>query len=285
MSDHIILVTGATGHQGGAVAHELLQNGYKVKAMTRKPDSVPAKELKELGADVVYGDLNDADSLRKVLKGVWGVFAVQNSWEAGVEVEEEQGKRLAELAKEVGVHHYVYTSVQSANRKTGIPHFDNKYRIEDRIKSLGFPSYTIIRPVFFMENFVMSFKSGLDYGKLTVTLSPETKLQMIAVADIGKVGLLAFAQHEKYNGAAIDIAGDELSMPETAAIISKYSGKQIVFEPTPIEQVRQYSNDFAIMLEWFDKVGYNVDIEGTSKSTGVRFTGLDEWASGTNWAS
>ena len=80
------------------------------------------------------------------------MFAVQNTWEAGVEGEEEQGKRLATLAKEAGVQHFVYTSVGSADRQTGIPHFENKFRIEETVRSLGFPSYAIIRPIFFMEN-------------------------------------------------------------------------------------------------------------------------------------
>ena len=82
------------------------------------------------------------------------MFAVQNTWEAGVAGEEEQGKRIATLAREAGVQHFVYTSVGSADRKTGIPHFDNKYRVEDTIRGLGFPSHVILRPVFFMENLI-----------------------------------------------------------------------------------------------------------------------------------
>jgi uncharacterized protein YbjT (DUF2867 family) len=127
----MILVAGATGQQGGAVAGELLAHNFRVKAMSRKPDSKPAKQLAQLGAQVVQGDLNDAASLEQAIKGVWGVFAVQNTWEAGVEQEEVQGKRMAEIAKRLGVQHYVYTSVASSDQRTGIPHFDNKWRIEE----------------------------------------------------------------------------------------------------------------------------------------------------------
>ena len=130
---NLILVTGATGQQGGAVARELLAKGAKVRAMTRHPESPKAIELKKLGAEIVQGDLDDAASLERALKGVWGAFAVQNTWEAGVEREEEQGKRFAELAKKAGVHHFVYASVQSADKKTGIPHFDNKARVEETV--------------------------------------------------------------------------------------------------------------------------------------------------------
>lgn len=109
--NNLILVTGATGQQGGAVAEELLSKGYSVRAMTRKPDGEPAKRLKEKGAVVVFGDLDDEDSLGEPLDGVWGALAVQNTWEAGVEREEEQGKRFAKLAKDAGVYHLVYQSL------------------------------------------------------------------------------------------------------------------------------------------------------------------------------
>src|SRR5437867_4816312 len=182
-SKKTVLVTGATGNQGGAVAHELLAGGgYRVRAMTRKPEGEKARALKDRGAEVVPGDLNDAASLRKAMDGAWGVFAVQNTWEAGVEGEEEQGHRQARLARDAGVEHYVYTSVASADRKTGIPHFENKSRIEDTVRSLGFPSHVIIRPVFFMENLLSPwFKPAIDQGQLAMAVKPETRLQMIAV--------------------------------------------------------------------------------------------------------
>jgi uncharacterized protein YbjT (DUF2867 family) len=275
----IVLVTGATGKQGGAVARELLSHGYRVRAMTRKPAGDAAKALKILGADVVQADLDDVRSLDSALKGVWGVFSVQNTWEAGVDHEEEQGKRLAERAFKAKVEHFVYTSVGSAHRRTGIPHFDNKYRIEDAVRRIGFRSYTIIRPVFFMENWVSPwFKPGLEAGKLMVGLKPETALQMIAVEDIGKYGLLAFEKQEELNKREIDIAGDKRTMSETAEILGKALGKRIAFTPVPIEEVRKASEDYAIMLEWFDRVGYDVDILKLSREFGIRPTTLSEWA-------
>ena len=148
-----ILISGATGQQGGAIARELLQdNRFHIHAMTRHPEGDAAKALEAKGAKVIKADLDDESSIRKALDGAWGALAVQNTWEAGVEGEEEQGHRFARVAKEVGVQHFVYQSVASADRQTGIPHFENKYRIEDTVRSLGFPSYAIIRPVFFMEN-------------------------------------------------------------------------------------------------------------------------------------
>src|SRR5437667_1523435 len=195
---NLIVVTGATGKQGGATARELLAKGHKVRAMTRKPDSPAAREIAKLGAEIVAGDLDDAASLERSLAGAWGVFAVQNTWEAGVEREEEQGKRIAEIARRQGVQHYVYSSVASAHRNTGIPHFDKKWRIEEKVRALGFPSYTDLRPVFFMENYLSpGFKPGIDQGKLQVGVSPTTKLQCISVDEIGKYGFLAFEKNER----------------------------------------------------------------------------------------
>ena len=107
-TDRTILITGVTGHQGGAVAQALRSSGFRLRGLTRKPESERATALARQGVDIVQGDLNDEATLRRALAGAWGVFGVQNAGEAGVEGEEAQGKRLATLARETGVEHYVY---------------------------------------------------------------------------------------------------------------------------------------------------------------------------------
>jgi len=280
----VILVSGATGQQGGAIARELLAAGATVRAMTRNPESAGAKALADLGAEIVKADLDDVASLERALDGVWGAFAVQNTWEAGVEKEEEQGKRFAEIAKRKGIQRFVYSSVGSAHRTTGIPHFDNKWRVEETVRGLGFPSHVILRPVFFMENLTSPwFKPAIDEGNLAVGVKPETKLQMVAVEDIGKFGRVAFERGAELNGQAIEIAGDELTMPETAAIISKATGREITFVQVPIEEVRKFSEDFALMLEWFDAVGYESDIASLESRYGIEPLGFEEWATKAPW--
>src|ERR1700690_4430792 len=182
-SNRTILITGVTGNQGGAVAQALQGAGFPLRGLTRKPDSERAAALARHGVDIVKGDLDDEATLRRVLAGAWGVFGVQNAGEAGVEREEAQGKRLATLAGEAGVEHYVYSSVGSAHKRTGVPHFDNKWRIEEAVRALEFPSHVILRPVFFMENLVAPF--SLQGDPLSSALTLPTKLQMIAVGDIG----------------------------------------------------------------------------------------------------
>src|SRR5258706_13723228 len=145
-----------------------------------------------------------------------GVFGVQNAGEAGVEREEEQGKRLATLAREAGVEHFVYTSVGSAHKGTGIPHFDNKWRIEETVRGLNFPSHVILRPVFFMENLPAPY--SLQGSTLAWALEPGTKLQMIAVDDIGWFGARAFTGAAALTRRGIDLAGAVRTMPEAGEI-------------------------------------------------------------------
>lgn len=271
-----ILITGATGQQGGAVAAALAGSDFQLQGMTRKPQSPAAQALKATGVAIVQGDLNDAASLRKALTGAWGVFAVQNTWEAGVEGEEEQGKRIATLAKEAGVQHFVYTSVASAHRATGIPHFENKWRVEATVRALGFPSHVILRPVFFMENIVSPW--FLNGDTIYSALPPDMVLQMIAVKDIGVYGARAFTDAARLNRREIDLAGDALTMTQTAAQLATGLGRAIGYVQIPIAEVRKNSEDFALMLEWFERVGYNADIPGLEREFGVKPTTVAAWA-------
>jgi uncharacterized protein YbjT (DUF2867 family) len=271
-NDRTILITGVTGKQGGAVAQALQGTGFHLRGLTRKPDNERAAALALQGVDIVKGDLDDEATLRPALAGAWGVFGVQN---AGVEREEAQGKRLATLAREAGVEHYVYTSVGSADKQTGVPHFDNKWRIEETVRGLHFPSHVILRPVFFMENLVAPF--SLQGSTLAWALGPETKLQMIAVEDIGWFGARAFTD-AALNRREIDLAGDVRTLPEAAEILTKALGRAIAFAQTPIEPVRQYSKEMATMLEWFERVGYSADIVGLEREFGRKLTKLPDWA-------
>jgi uncharacterized protein YbjT (DUF2867 family) len=277
-SDRTILITGVTGHQGGAVAQALQSKGFRLRGLTRKPESEQAATLARSGVDLVKGDLDDEATLRSALAGAWGVFSVQNAAEAGVEREEAQGKRLATLAREAGVDHYVYTSVGSAHKRTGVPHFDSKWRIEETVRGLRFPSHVILRPVFFMENLLAPYT--LQGSTLAIALGPGTRLQMIAVDDIGWFGARAFTDAAALNGREIDLAGDVRTMPETAEILAEAFGRPIAFAQTPIEQIRQFSKDTATMLEWFERVGYSADIAGLEREFGRALTKLPDWARG-----
>jgi uncharacterized protein YbjT (DUF2867 family) len=276
MADKLVLITGATGKQGGATLRHLAKRGgFKLRALTRKPGGDAAKAAAALGAEVVAGDLDDAASLGRALAGAWGVYSVQNSWEAGVVKEVEQGTRLAKLAREQGVERFVYSSVGSAHKKTGIPHFESKFRIEEAVTALGFPSWAIVRPVFFMENLRSPW--ALNGDKLISALGPSTKLQMVAVDDIGKYGAKAFADADQMKNVAFDLAGDAVTYPEAAAALGPLVGKTVTYQQIPMAVMRQQNAESAIMLEWFEATGYSADIAGTEKKYGIHALTLAEW--------
>jgi uncharacterized protein YbjT (DUF2867 family) len=166
--------------------------------------------------------------------------------------------------------------VGSAHKRTGIPHFDNKWRIEETVRSLGFPSHVILRPVFFMENLLATY--SLQGSTLAWALGPGTTLQMIAVDDIDWFGARAFTAAAALNRRELDLAGDLRTMPQAAEILTEALGRPIAFAQTSLEQVRQYSQETALMLQWFERVGYSADIAGLEREFGRALTKLPEWA-------
>ena len=143
-----VLVIGATGQQGGAVARNLLRDGWEVRALVRNPNKEEAQALRKQGAQLVQGDLYDRSSLAAALKGAYGVFSVQNFWllDVGYEGEIKQGKLLADLAKEADIQHFVYSSVGAAHRGMGQKHFESKWIVERYLKELGWSTLLFALP-------------------------------------------------------------------------------------------------------------------------------------------
>ena len=277
----LILVTGATGQQGGAVARKLLERGFAVRVLTRDTQKPAAKELAGLGAEVVEGDLDDRASIERALEGVRGVFSVQQFAETGVEGEVRQGKALADAAKETGVEHFVYSSVGSAHKETGIPHFDSKWEVEEHARGIGLPC-TVLRPVFFMQNWEWMREPILG-GALPQPLDPEKPLQNVAVEDIGTFAALAFENPDQWIGREVDLAGDEMTMTDIAGAFSRVTGREVSYVQTPWDQFEeQMGEEFAVMYRWFDDVGYEADI-GALRSEHPGLTSLEDYLRGHGW--
>jgi uncharacterized protein YbjT (DUF2867 family) len=275
-----ILVTGATGQQGGAVARALLAKGQQVRVMTRHPEK--AASLAKAGAEVVQGDLTNQAILQMALRGVHGVFAMSTWVEEGMEAEVRQGTMLADAAKQAGITHYVYTSVGSAHRNTGIPHFDSKWKVEQHIRQIGLPA-TILRPVWFMENFTTVAKPSAE-GVLMLPMKSARKLAMVALKDIGEFGAAAFLRPNDFLGQAIDLAGDELTMPETAAQLTHAMGRPIRFQEFPMEQAEAaMGHDLTTMFRWFNEVGYAIDIPTLKQKFQMPLTTFAEWIKTVDW--
>jgi uncharacterized protein YbjT (DUF2867 family) len=257
--DRTVLVVGATGKQGSAVVRRLRDRGFPVRAMTRDPAKPAARELAGPGIEIVHGDMEDFDSLRRALDGVHGVFAMATPYEKGSETEVRQGKSLVDAAQRAAVSHFVYSSVGSADRGTGIPHFDSKYEIEKHLQATGL-QYTILRPVFFMENW-LGMRQQIQQGVLAQPLRPDTRLQMVAVPDIGAFATMAFEHPGKWRMRAVDLAGDELSMNETAEVFSRVLGREVRYQQVPWDEFeKQSGREVTLMYRWFDEKGYEADI-------------------------
>jgi uncharacterized protein YbjT (DUF2867 family) len=283
-NDKTILVLGATGRQGGAVVGELAARGFSVKALTRDPGKPAATALAALGVAVVHGNLDDAVSLRRAMEGVDGAFSVQTPYgPGGADRETREGVAVVDAAKAAGVKHLVYSSVGGAERNTGIPHFESKRRIEEHIRSVDIRA-TILRPVFFMENFAGPAGPRQLEGHLVLrmALSPETRLQMIAVRDIGTYAALAFEGHEGIAGGSVEIAGDELAGTEIARAFAVASGRSVRYERQPIAELESKSAETARMFAWFEAGGYQADIPALRRMNPALMT-LSAWLAVSGW--
>ncbi len=257
-SNKTIVVTGATGHQGGAVVRHLRERKFAVRALTRDPDKPEARRLSAPGTEIVRADLSDTASITRALEDAYGVYSVQDSRQ-GFDAEVRQGVNVADAANRAGVDHLVYSSVASADKKTGIPHFESKFKIEEHIRNTGL-RYTIFRPVFFMENF-LAMKDSIEQGKLAMPLSPQTRLQMVAVTDIGAFAAMAFEHSGSWGNRVMELAGDELSMQEIAEVMSRATGRSVQYSQVPWDEfARRAGEEITAMFKWFESEGYHVDI-------------------------
>ncbi len=278
-----ILVTGAAGHQGGAVMHSLLAGGWKVKALVDDTNEASSRALYRKGADLVTGDQYDSDSLDQALKDVYGVFSVQTG-EGRVEGEIRQGKNLADrAARNAEVKHFIYSSAAGATAQTGVPFFDSKATIENHIKSIRLPS-TIFRPVYFMFNFsTPEMHAAVMKGTMTIAIKPDRFLQMLAVEDLGEFVRMAFDRPDEYIGKSMDLAGDEMTMPQVAAAFSRLIGKPVHYAYQPIEEVLRINAEAAKMFEWLNDQGYHVDIAALI-SLHPGLLSFESWLRKSRWA-
>jgi uncharacterized protein YbjT (DUF2867 family) len=277
-----VVVTGSTGKQGGAVARGLLARGHQVRAVTRDLNSSQAKALANAGATLVAASLEDTVAITKALEGATSLFAMTMP-SGDTDGETRQGVAAADAAKAAGVH-LVFTSVGSANRQTGIPHFDSKYEVEKHIAEVGGRA-TILAPVYFMENLITFGKEQLAKGIYAATLPPTRTLAQVAVADIGAVAVRVFEDAGRFTGKRFDLAGDELTGNDVVAILSRVTGRPFAHYQIPLEVIRQrMGEDGARMYQWLDRVGYTVDRAALRREfPDVAFHTFESWARTQDW--
>jgi uncharacterized protein YbjT (DUF2867 family) len=273
-----ILVTGATGQHGGALARLLLAKGRQVRALTRKTDSPAANELRSRGAELAIGDFEDRASLERAMRGVDAVYLMATPFGGGFEAEIRQGTIAADVAGAAGVSHLVYSSVSDADRQTGIPHFDSKYEVEEHIAKIGVRA-TVLAPVYFMENLHFG-KEQLAKGIYATPLPPTRQLAQVAVADIGAVAVRLLEDPGHFAGKRFDLGSDELTGNDVLAILSRVTGRPFIYFQVPLDVIRQrMGEDGAKMYEWFDRVGFTVDRAALRREfPDVAFHDFESWA-------
>jgi uncharacterized protein YbjT (DUF2867 family) len=279
-----ILVTGATGNQGGAVTRKLIERGHIVRVFTRKPESYKAKQLEKLGAMVYKGDFEDVLTIENVMEGVDAVFAMTTPYERGVRSEVKQGFLLGKAANSLRVKHFIYSSVGSANKNTGIPHFKSKYEIENFIKSIDL-NYTIIRPTYFMENFLNpQMLSKINEGILALPMIPERNLQMISIETIADFVVYILEHRERFLKQTIDIASDSITGNEVANILSEINGHKIDYIRLNYDQISSRSDYVIKMYKWLNEIGFDVDIQSLHKRyPEISWLRFNEWAKHRQW--
>ena len=256
----IIAVVGATGAQGGALAHAILNDpgsGFTVRALTRKVTSDKAKELAKLGADVVSADLDDIDSLKRAFAGAYGAFCITNFWEHfSPEKEIAQAKNMAQAAKHANLQHVIWSTLEdtrkwiplSDNRmptlmgKYKVAHFDAKGEADHLFTDAGVPT-TFLLTSFYWENLIYfgaGPKKGPD-GKLALTYPMgDKKLPGIAVDDIGKIALAIFKKGREFIGKTVGIAGEHLTGAQMAAALTKALGQEVRYNDVPPDVYRKF---------------------------------------------
>jgi uncharacterized protein YbjT (DUF2867 family) len=230
--------------------------------------------------------MDDLASLKKAMAGVHGVYSVQDYFTAGAAREVQEGKNMADAALDAGVEHFVFSSVGGAERNSGIHHFETKWEIENHIRKLGLPA-TIIRPAGFMENYyIPQLEKQLLKGRLLDPIRAGKPLQTIASDDISKFIRLAFAQPGRFIGLELEIAGSELTSPDTAEVFSRVLGRRVKAYHLPLPLVRlSMGKEWYQMFAWLNKNGFQADIPALRRDyPDVPLTSLEEWLRREGWA-
>lgn len=293
----LILVTGATGAQGGATARELLAAGYQVRVLTRNPDTPAAQALISLGAEAAVGDLEDAASISAAMRDVYGVFSVQVPDVAGTDAERRHGRTLIDAALAARVIHFVHTSVCEAGNHIQFPHWEtgywsqkywtDKWDVEEAVRNAGFQYWTVLKPAFMMDNFAQPkaryMFPHLQQGKILTALLPTTRMQMIAADDVGVVARAAFSAPTFFDRKNLDLATEAVTMEEVAADLSRVLGKPVSAQSvTPDEaEAAGLFPGWIRSQEWTNEIGYRADISAAKAELGkhdITLTSFARWA-------
>lgn len=271
-----VAVLGAAGGQGGAVVDALLDAGRTVRGVVRSPESARAHALADRGIEIAVADLMSGDGLTEAFTGTAGAFALTTPFESGADAELTQGDAIIAAAEAAQLPYLVFSSVASANLGTGVPHFESKYQVEQRLANSGIPN-TIVGPTYFYDN-IFGDRDALGAGFLLMAMPTEMPLQQVSRADLGSVVAALFVDPSQHLGARIDIASDSVTPGQMAAVISSATGTTVTAESYDPERIS--SPDMRSMFTFLGTTGYNVNITRLhNEFPQVGWQSFAEWAS------
>jgi uncharacterized protein YbjT (DUF2867 family) len=272
----MVLVGGATGHQGNAVVDELLERGYTVRCLTRKPEGRKALRIAGRCAELVQGDYSDPASLDAAMKGVNKVFFYSGYSRNEV----AEGNNVITAAKQAGIEHLVYSSGAAAEPGKGIAG-SPKMQVEIDLIASGVP-YTVLRPVAFMENFDGQQQRILAKG-IAESRGPDRILAFISIRDIGFFVGEAFDHPDIWLDRAENIAGDRMTVREYVDTFSQVVGAEIVYTRMPVEEyLATLPKPIRPLFQWYDQVGYDADVD-TLRSSYPGLITLNGYLVATGW--
>lgn len=283
-----VLVTGATGNQGSAVAKSLLARGHQVRALVLEFGEPGAQQLSELGAELVNGNFDNDDSIKAACDGVDSIYLMSTFYTDGPETEFKQATNVANIADKCGVGHLVYSSVANVAKEWNIPHFLSKWNVEKHIETLSIPS-TVVGPTFFTDNLLWpQYIEGLKNGVLRLPVPATRKFAYVAVADIGEMIATVIERRESTFGGRYAFASDELDGNEVAKVLTSVIGRPIKYEEVPIEKFRKIARNEGVsrMFEWVGTEGFGIDISALHHDfSEINWLSFERWAMAQDWNS
>ncbi|MBD2340299.1 NmrA/HSCARG family protein [Calothrix sp. FACHB-156] len=288
MSDKILLI-GVTGGTGGNVVKGFLEQGItNLRAITRKIDlNRPSlAKLNDAGVELVAANLDDADSLTAAFTGVAAVYCHATSGDSSKAdpQEVERAKQVAQAAKQANIQHFVYNSAGGADRKSGIPHIEQKYQVEQIFKAAGLPT-TMLRACLFMEEFWKKYtRPSILKGVFPFSIQPDKPLHLITTKDMGRVAAYVIQHPDQYIGREFELAGDVLTPKQMAEAFSQVQGIKVVHKETPAWIFLLFwQKELFNLIQWYRHQGYQADVQKLRMEFPGLLTTFSEFLAETHW--
>ncbi|PMB11791.1 NmrA family protein [Fischerella thermalis CCMEE 5273] len=286
-----VLLIGVTGGTGANVVKGFLEQGVNnLRAITRKIDLSRPSLLKmsNAGVELVEANLDDEDSLSPAFADISAVYCHATTADAAKPDprEVERAKRVAQVAKQANIKHFVYNSAGGADRKSGISHIEQKYKVEQVLKSTGLPT-TMLRACLFMEEFWKQYtRPSILKGVFPFSIQPDKPIHLVTTKDMGRVAAYVIKNPSEYIGQEIELAGDVLTPKQMAAEFSKVQGMTVVHkEVAPWIFLLLLRKDLFNLIQWYRHQGYQADVERLRAEFPGLLTTFGEFLEETNWAN